>query len=221
MFSLFFAGLMLGSGPCMVSCGPFLISYIAGTGKSVSASLKIYLLFSLARVFAYAMLSLAVFFLGSFALQNLLGEYSKYIFISAGAFIIFIGVFIALGRGRDLSYARQVKGPWHLLQDNFLRQDFKSVIVAGLSIGFLPCPPLLAMLSYVGLISRSWPGSLLYGLSFGIGTLISPLIILSLFAGLIPRLFSDKTGFFIRVFNFVCGLIIIILGIRLIIGGVK
>jgi sulfite exporter TauE/SafE len=206
---LFLSGLLFGSGPCLASCGPILIAYIAGARKNVVKSLLVYILFSISRIFVYILLALMVFFFGRFMLEQLLGEYYKYVIIVGGAFIILIGILMALGRSLEIR-------PFKFLGKTILEHDIKSIVVLGLIIGLLPCAPLLAILSYVGLVSKSWPQSLLYGFSFGLGTFISPLILLAMLAGLMPGFLVDKKGLYAQIFSLICGLIIIFLGLQLI-----
>ncbi len=220
IISLFLAGLLFGSGPCIASCGPFIITYIAGAKKNISKGVMVYILFSSARIFVYLVLSLAIFFLSRFAIEKLLGSLYKYVIILGGGFIIMIGLFLALGKRLELSRISRdpVKAgnffwSWH---KNILERDKKSIVAVGLVIGLLPCAPLLAILSYIGLISRTWFSSLLYALSFGIGTLVSPLILLTILAGLLHRLFLEKKAIYYSIFSFICGIIIIFLGIQLI-----
>lgn len=208
-FSLFLAGLFFGAGPCIASCGPFLITYIAGTKKNIAKGILVYLLFSLARIAVYAGLGLAVFFVSELTVGSLLGGIYKYVLLLGGSFIVLIGLFMALGRDLEFKFC-------HFLHRNILEHDTKSVIAMGLIIGLLPCAPLLSILSYVGLISRTWPASLLYALSFGMGTLVSPLILLAVLAGLIPRILLEKKAAYYRAFSFICGLIIVFLGAQLI-----
>ncbi len=209
IISLFFTGLLFGSGPCIASCGPFLISYIAGTGKNIPKSITAYILFSSARISVYLILSLAILFSSKFLVEKLLGDLSRYLFILAGATVTLIGLFLVLGKRLEFP-------SWQILHKNILGHDKKSIIFLGLITGFMPCAPLLAILSYIGLISRSWFSSLLYSLSFGLGTFISPLILLTIFAGLIPRFLSDKKTVYYSIFSFICGLVIVFLGVQLI-----
>ena len=209
IFSLFLLGLSFGSGPCLASCGPILISYVAGTEKNVLKSFISYILFSLARISVYLALGLLVFLLGRFVTERFLEGSSQYIFLLGGAFVICVGVLIVLGKRMDFGFCR-------FLHNHILEQNKKSVAMLGLIIGFLPCAPLLALFSYVGLISKSWVSVLLYIFSFGIGTFVSPLLVLVIFAGFIRRLLSHANAVYGRYFSFICGLIMIFLGIQLI-----
>lgn len=207
--SLFLSGLFFGSGPCIASCGPILISYIAGTKKNILKGLITYTLFSSARIFVYLILSLLIFFLGRFTLDRLLGNFSKYVVVLGGIFIILIGLLMALGKRLEF-------GLWQFLHKKFLERDKKSIMILGFAIGALPCAPLLAILSYVGLVSRNWLHTLLYSFSFGVGTFVSPLILLTLLAGFIPTWLKDRKILYSQIFSFICGLILIFLGTQLI-----
>jgi len=157
----------------------------------------------------YVVLSLAIFFLSRFAIEKLLGGLYKYVLILGGGFIVMIGLFLACGKRLEFNF-------WQSWHKNILERDKKSVVAVGLVIGLLPCAPLLSILSYIGLISRTWVSSLLYSFAFGIGTFVSPLILLIIIAGIIPRLFLEKKAIYYSIFSLICGLMIIFLGIQLI-----
>jgi sulfite exporter TauE/SafE len=164
------------------------------------------------------MLGLGVFFLGRFSLERLLGGLSKYIFIVGGIFIILIGMLMITGNRlessriwRDSAKAGKFCG---LLQDKLLKRDKKSIVILGIIIGLLPCAPLIAVLSYLGLVSKSWLRSLLYSLSFGLGAFVSPLILLTTLSGLLGHWMQDKKYY--QIFSFICGLVVIFLGLQLI-----
>lgn len=207
LVSFFILGLTFGWGPCLASCGPILLSYITGARKDIPKSLSVYILFSAARILVYLALSLTVFFSGNFFMDKYLYGYSKYIYLGGGLIIILAGILLACGKRLEIKHCR-------ILQKNFLEADVKSVVALGLIIGLLPCGPLLAVFSWVALVSRSWFDSLLISLSFGIGTFFSPLLMLVIFAGAIPSFLKAKR--FERIFNLVCGLIIVFLGLQLI-----
>lgn len=213
-------GLAFGSGPCLASCGPILISYIAGSKKSVLRGINVYLLFSLARLAAYLLLGLLIFFSGKFIIGAWLGRFSRYIYLAAGSFLIMLGLLLAWGIGlgplRILRQPAWLEKSCCLLHKKLIMRDKKSVFMMGLAVGVLPCAPLLALFGYLGLVSRTWIEALVYSLCFGLGTALSPLLILSAAAGLIPRFLAGQKEGYQKIFIFICGLIIVFLGIRLI-----
>ena len=135
-FSLFLFGVSLGFGPCVASCGPLLISYVAGTKRNVPQSLQAYGLFSLGRGVAYITLCVIVFALGQLALHQL-ARVTSLLRIAAALFIIFMGVLLILGKGLNLSSC-------HALKNHFIEKDKKSILIFGFLTGLMPCAPLFA-----------------------------------------------------------------------------
>lgn len=204
--SFFILGLSFGAGPCMASCGPLFISYIAGARKGILKSLMAYILFSLARICVYLILSLLVFILGKFVIEKFVSAYSRYLFIAAGAFLVLIGALMAVDKKPNLKLCG-------FLHEHMLARDKKSIITLGLITGLLPCAPLLAVFSYIILVSKGYPETLFYSFSFGIGTFVSPLVFLVIAAGLIPKFLIGSK--YKRAFSLICGLVIIFLGMQL------
>jgi len=207
--SLFLSGIFLGIGPCLVSCGPFLVTFIAGANKGIKESLRIWLVFSLTKLFAYLVLGLiAGLFSQEVVYRIYQGNLVQYLLVGGGIFVLLIGLAMVFGNNQRIRICR-------ILEERFVKRGIKSTVLFGLLIGFLPCAPLLAILSYIALISGTWYKGFWFSLAFGMGTLISPLIILAMLASLVPKLFSDQAKFF-SVFQKVCGLIITLLGFELI-----
>lgn len=210
ILSLFLSGLFFGSGPCLASCGPLLISYVAGAKKQIVKSFLAYVLFSLARICVYLIVGGLIFSLGRFFTERALSGFSKYILWSGGVFIIGIGILTASGRSFE-------SGICGFLQRKFLKTDKKSIILLGVVIGLLPCAPLLALFSYTGLVAKSWGQSILYNLSFGIGTFFSPLLPLVLVSGFLSKFINKQAVIYQRAFSFIAGIVIIYLGAQLLI----
>jgi len=204
---LFLLGFSFGIGPCLASCGPLLISYAAATSQGLLKSIITYVLFSLSRVTVYLALGLSVFFFGQAVTHYSLGGLTRYLYGAGGLFIVSIGVLIMFGRTIEHALCRKACS-------FFLAKDAKTIILFGLITGILPCAPLISVLSYIGLIGGTWGKSVLYSAAFGLGTIFSPLLVLVVFAGLIPRsLITGKS--FVRIFNAVCGAVIVVLGVLL------
>lgn len=206
---MFISGVFFGSGPCVASCGPVLISYVAGTKRNILAGLRVYAIFSASRILVYCILSVLIFIFGSVTLEHSLDRYYPYLIFLAGVFLIMMGILMVLGQRLEYRVCQ-------FLGKNFLERDTKSVILMGLVMGLAPCAPLLGILSYIGLVSKSWLSSLLYGFLFGVGTSISPLIILTVLAAWLPQSLSSKQLNYSRIFNIICGIILVFLGAALI-----
>lgn len=205
-------GLSFGAGPCLASCGPILVSYLAGSKRNIPKGIVDYVLFSAARVLVYLVLGLGVFFLGRFVIGNLLSGLSRYVLIIGGIFIILIGVFTAFDGVIKFQ-------PCQSLYQRIFSSDTKNIFIIGLVVGLLPCAPLLAILSYVGITSRSVFEAILYSLFFGLGTALSPLILLVVITGLIPNWMAKQGAKPQRIFALISGLVIVFLGVRLLRSG--
>ncbi|MFA4888661.1 MAG: sulfite exporter TauE/SafE family protein [Candidatus Omnitrophota bacterium] len=206
VLSLFLLGLYFGSGPCLASCGPLLVTYIAGKQKGIRKSIFAYLLFSTSRILVYSAFGLAIFW-GQSALKQTFPGLARYFYLSGAIFIMFIGLFMVLGKNLQINFCRK-------FEKFFLEKDAKTIFVFGIIIGILPCPPLVSVISYIGLVAKSWLQSVFLSLAFGLGTLISPLLIIAALAGLIPK-FLANNRLLQNIFNLICGLIIIFLGFQL------
>jgi sulfite exporter TauE/SafE len=165
-----------------------------------------YILFSFSRIAVYLALGVAIFFFGQAMTNYALGSFSRYLYIFGGMFISVLGFLIAFGRKFNNAICRRMQG---LL----LNKDSKTLVILGLLVGILPCAPLISVISYIGLVARTWWDSLIFSLYFGLGTIASPLFLLALGAGFIPRAIHPKIY---KLFNLACGIVVIFLGARLI-----
>ncbi|OIO35338.1 MAG: hypothetical protein AUJ74_06680 [Candidatus Omnitrophica bacterium CG1_02_44_16] len=209
-WSLFLTGIFLGAGPCLLSCGPLLVSYIVGTKKDTLGGLRVYLIFSITRVFVYAVFGVLAGFFGEMILHRALGSFAlKISFLIFGMFLFSLGVLIALDK---FSVGQKHCG---LIHKYLVSKDTKNVVIFGLIVSFAPCLPLLAVLGYIALISNTWLKGVLYMSSFGLGTVLSPMIILSMWAGWLSNVIKSHK-WALRIVNVVCGVIIVYLGVNLI-----
>ena len=202
-------GFLIGSGPCIIICAPILLPYIAGTKRTWQDGLKATLVFSLTRLVVYTFMGGVVGYVGYYLFQLFHGQiWAKFLWIFAGLFIIALGILIAFGKG--------IKNPvCQLLQKQTVENSTKSMIFLGLVIGFSPCLPLLAVLTEIMFLAEEFYQGFLYGFAFGIGTVISPLLLLGALAPLIPAKLI-KTDKAMKIFNVVCGALLILVGLYII-----
>jgi sulfite exporter TauE/SafE len=203
--SLFFSGFLFGCGPCLASCGPLLISYIAGTKKNVLQAAIFYSLFSFSRIAVYLALALGVYFLGNIVQEYL---FPGYVALLGGIFIGLCGLFLVLGISVKVPFISS-------FSKIFTRGQVKNPLVFGLIYGLIPCAPFLSVLSYIGLISRNWGQALAYTLCFGLGSYLSPLLALSVFSGTFSGLLGKAREKYTGLLGVLCGLVMIFLGIQL------
>lgn len=207
--SLFLSGLILGYGPCLLSCGPILISFIAGRGKGPFVSFISWLVFSFARVIVYVFLSAVASIAGTALFSIFYWERAGYIVWFFGAlFIIGLALLLFVGEG---------KGLCSFLHKHFVDNNIKSFFILGLLIGFFPCVPLIGILMYITMISTNINQGIIFGSAFSLGTALSPLLILSVLAGSISKIKLFSFQKYTLLFSRICSLILFGLGSHILI----
>lgn len=209
LLSILLQGFAIGSGPCMIICAPILLPYIAGTKRTWQEGLKATLIFGLTRMLIYTLMGGVVGYIG-YSMFNLFYNraWGMYVWVIGGLFIITLGILIMLGKG--------IKNPvCKFLQTQTLENSNKSMVFLGIVIGFSPCLPLIAVLTEIMFMVEEFYQGFLYGAAFGVGTVLSPLLLLGALAPVFPSKFikTEKAG---KVFNAVCGFLLIAVGIYII-----
>lgn len=201
----------MGAGPCLASCGPVLISYIAGTKSSAMQGLKSWFIFSLSRFLATVFLGFIAGIAGAGLFNRFYYGIPNYIVWSVtGIFISFLGILIFFG----IHTKFKVCGA---LNQYLIQHDTKSLIILGILIGILPCVPLIGIISYITMASTHYTHGILMAAAFGLGTAISPLALLAMAAGAIPKLKLLQDHGALIIFQRICGLILIFLGAHIIV----
>ena len=188
-------GFTYGIGPCTISCAPLIVPLIMYSSKNRKEGVIYSIIFSLGRVLSYVLLGLITGWLG----KQLNFYISKKIL---GIFFIILGIAIFFKvQGRCILKSKfKITGPFMSFATGFI-------------FGLGPCPPLIALLGMTALSKSALIGALM-GLVFGIGTILSPLIILGFFSG-----WFAKQKEFKQIIPYVSGAFLIIMGIMYILFG--
>ena len=205
-FSLFITGIIMGSGPCLLSCGPILLSYIAGTKSSASQGIRCWMIFSFSRLLSTIFLGFIAGIAGTALLRGFYWEISGYIIWGlTGVFIVFLGIMVFIGLHTKFPACG-------ILSKTVIQHDFKSLMVLGILVGLLPCIPLIGVLSYITMVATHYTHGILMGAAFGLGVIVSPLVFASMIAGAIPRLKIFQYSNRIIIFQRICGIVLMVLG---------
>ncbi|MDR0373863.1 MAG: sulfite exporter TauE/SafE family protein [Nitrososphaerota archaeon] len=209
----FTGGLIYGLAVCTASCLPFVAGYIAGVGSGFRGSVKITMLFNSGRILAYALIGAVVGLFGGllriFVSDAAISPFQIYSSLVFGVITVIIGVMV-LFKARKSS-CECVGQDAKKLADTQKRGRFGvnfGAFTLGLTRGLILCPPLMALLVYA-LPFVSPAGSISIAVLFGLGTTISPLLLL---AGVTGWLLS-KAPLFQKWISFAGGAALIILGI--------
>lgn len=177
---LFISGLVLGSGPCIGFCAPILAGYVAAYKTSLRKAVVSYVVFSSAKIVSYMIVgALCGIFAGIFNSPY----FEKYLYgvsLILGIFVFFIGVSILIPHNTLFGRYCTFLHTGHI----------KNVGVMGFLAGFSPCLPFLGILNYIVLVSNSPIEPIIYTLAFGLGTAISPILLLVAFSGKLAGDFS-------------------------------
>ncbi|MBU0605575.1 MAG: sulfite exporter TauE/SafE family protein [Candidatus Omnitrophica bacterium] len=202
------------AGPCLLVCTPILLTYIAGRQDKWQRALADIAIFLLGRSFAYVALGAIAggsgFYLRQFVKSNL----TPYFDLASGAISVLLGIFVLIYKD-PLVCAE--KGSHNKVY------GFGSILGLGFLIGINPCPPLVALLFEIALISKSALEGALYALSFGLGTFLAGLIVIGTLAGILKgftrkMIHSKRAGLIFRIF---CSILLFLFGLGLIRSGIK
>jgi thiol:disulfide interchange protein DsbD len=177
----FTGGLLYGLAVCTASCLPYIASYIAGIGAGFRKSLTVTMIFNGGRVAAYALIGCLVgLFSGLFRLfiaNTAISLFQTYSSLAFGVVTMIIGASIIFRMRSPCECGTPKTGsvtvPSKMGRFAF---DFKAFTL-GLSRGLILCPPLVALLLYS--LPFSTPlGSVALAVLFGLGTALSPMVLL-------------------------------------------
>jgi cytochrome c biogenesis protein CcdA len=214
---IFIAGITLGNGPCLFICLPLILPYVGGLPQLVSESagwktgLKLTAIFSISRLFAYSLLGFlsVVFYRFVF---GLIGSKGIHLQLILGILIILLGLFYLFNINQNFILSNPL---CNFLRAELVRKSKFNMLLFGLLVGFSPCAPLLAILTYIAATAKNSLWGLLGGFSFGLGTLITPLIPLGTLAGFIVDKIRKSSAVLMTV-RFLSAAILIYFGVRLI-----
>lgn len=182
-FGAFIGGIIYGMVVCTASCLPYLAGYIAGIGAGFRKGVSVTLIFSSGRIAGYAVIGAVVgLFSGLFRLvisQSEISPFQIYSSIVFGAVTIAIGAFV-LFRARSPKCECSPQDTKNIVAKGVKKGRFGfdfGAFSLGLSRGLILCPPLVLLLLY-SVPFASPIGSVSLAVLFGLGTTVSPILLL-------------------------------------------
>ena len=208
----FTIGLFYGLVVCTSSCLPYVTGYIAGVGAGFRKGVKITFIFNSGRILAYALIGgLIGLFSGLVTLvvpEAAVSPFQIYSSLVFGVVTAIIGVNILLKapkptdcnlNGREGRVAKGKLGRFGF--------DWKAFTL-GLTRGLIICPPLITLLLLYALPFSSPVGSVVLAILFGLGTTLSPILVL----GGITGWLLNKAPLFRKWIALAGGVVLIALG---------
>lgn len=203
-------GIVYGLGVCTASCLPYVASYVAGVGAGFRQGTRISLIFNGGRILAYALIGLLVGLIGGLVTTlapNALSPFQIYSSLVFGAITAAIGASILLRTRKKHECSDQETAIKATQRMGRYGIDFGAFSL-GISRGLIICPPLVLLLTYA--LPFSTPlGSMTIAVIFGVGTTISPLLVL----GGVTGWLLNKAPLFRKWVSLAGGGILIALGV--------
>lgn len=160
-FSAFFLGASLGMTACAVSCLPFIGTLVFGRAGKRAEVIRDTVAFLAGRLIAYSFLGGFAGWLGAAFIEKLAH--------GLGNFII--------GISACISAILLIKETKSQLCKNIKSNHAFSPFFLGVALTLIPCAPLASLLA-VAAAEKEITSGLLTGLCFGVGALITPMLIL-------------------------------------------
>ena len=206
ILKLFILGITMSFGPCFIFCSPIPLIYIAATKTKWKDGLRDVLIFSSARMVSHSVLGLFAGWLGIY-FTDFLNRGKNAITLSGSFIISVIGIFIIFGNNRRYSLCG-------IIRSNFIDKKAGGIAVLGIITGILPCLSLFGVLVWITLNTDNWWRGAVYGLAFGAGGFMSPLLILGVLIPYFPNFLKSKDRIF-SLFTKICGLILFAIGVKM------
>ena len=208
LYYLFLSGVILGSGPCLSLCAPILMSYTAAYKQTIKKSISSYFIFSIGKLLSYAILGILCAFGAILIHSPIVIEYANWVYIGLGCFIILIGLTTIFYKEKKVTKICQ----W------LHKGNIRNVGILGILVGLSPCLPLLGILNYIMMIvsyeasiSYKILEAVIFSLVFGLGTVLSPLLLLVMLSAKLADKLTQNNRFK-TIIRIICGFFLVILG---------
>ena len=197
---LFLLGLLYGTTVCSLTCLPYLGPYLLSTGRGFTDGVKSSLLFLSGKLICYMFIGGLSAYLGNvLTLDKSMS--AKWIM---GIAIIAFGLSIPFVSKGECRKKGQTIGKGI------------SLFLLGVSTSLIPCPPLVTMF-LLAAKNGSFISGISYGLVYGLGLILSPLIIAGGGITVISKTIKTEVKGFVPYLQGISVVMIVIMGIRILI----
>ena len=199
-------GLLYGLTFCTSACLPYVASYIAGIKAGFRRGVTVTAIYNSGRITAYAVIGSIAGLLKTFVSDTFLRTYQNIFSIIFGFVVIVIGISIFFKKPSCNTCVAKNVEPQGILKSVKQRFDVRAFSM-GFTRGFVLCPPLVALLLYA--VTFPQVNCTLLAVLFGLGTALSPLLILGGAVGW----FLEKAPLFRKWTSILGGAALVLLGV--------
>jgi cytochrome c-type biogenesis protein len=212
-FLVWLLGLSMGLTACTVTCLPFMGTWILGRGAGTRAALWDTGLFVLGRLCAYSALGALAGALGQWLVQALKGPAGNAVLgvasIGAGWWLLWRGA----ERQRCAVAHHAQTASVATVRFGAPRRASVPPFLFGVSLSLTPCAPLASLLAVCAL-ANSAAGGAGYGLAFGLGAALTPLVFLLPLLALFGESLRDGRAWLTAWIRYGAAAVLILLGLR-------
>ena len=205
-----FIGITSGISHCSVVCTPFVSTYIMGSREGALEGLKSFAVFTVGRVFMCAVLGLASGYIGTI----FIGVESdlQYVRLVYSFVLILVGLLMLVRPVcTNCKQSKEKTRVFAFLSQRLAFNPTAHLLIMGMAFATIPCPPMGLALLYSSQMPSVISSSILMSL-FGIGTAVSPLIIICALAGWFSKKIKIEVPQYRMMFQRLSGVILILLG---------
>ncbi|MCW4022132.1 MAG: sulfite exporter TauE/SafE family protein [Candidatus Bathyarchaeota archaeon] len=203
-------GLLYGLTFCASSCLPYIISYIAGIGAGFKQGVIATTIYNAGRIVAYAIIGTLVGLISTTVSEDFFSSYQQYSAFAFSIITVLIGATILMKKQNSTCDCKEQKPDRFGIAKLTDRFDLRAFFM-GFSRGFILCPPLVALLVYAATFSQINPTMM--AVLFGVGTAISPLLILGGATGWLLK----KAPLFTKWLSKIGGIALVFMGLSVLI----
>ena len=211
LLSVWLLGVSMGMTACTVTCLPFMGTWALGRAGSSGEALVHTATFLAGRVTAYTLLGALAGMLGM-GLANALGGGLGNAAIGAAS--ILAGAWLALRPGTNCGApAAHDAQPIRLHRPAGRRRDGLPPLFLGAALSLTPCTPLASLLALAANAGAA-PQGAAYGLAFGLGAAVTPIVVLVPLAGRLGRNLRAERSWLLRWLTWGAATVLVALGSR-------
>lgn len=182
-------GVTMGFTACTVSCLPFLGSWVLGRASGSREALQHTIIFLIGRLTSYMLLGAAAAIAGA-KLTKAIGEASGNMAIGAACFMMALWLLFMVAH----DVKPRLSSPSVITTIRLQRRRPSATLppfFLGASLALAPCAPLATLLALAAHGKDGWQGAG-YGLAFGIGAMMTPLLLISPLCGDFARRLKER-----------------------------
>jgi thiol:disulfide interchange protein DsbD len=206
-------GLSMGMTACTVTCLPFMGTWALGRGGGSREHYRHLVAFLAGRVAAYTLLAASAGALGAGLVQSLSGPWGN---AAIGAASILAGLWLLRRPAASCSDGRQTRPVRFLAAATGTRRETRDglpPLLLGAALSLTPCTPLASLLALAAQAGGSLAGGS-FGLAFGLGAAVTPLLVLVPLAGRLGRELRSGRAWLGRWLTWAAALTLVVLGLN-------